>query len=127
MKRAKNCGWIALGCVCLSLGTVGLALPMLPTVPLYIATLFCFARSSNRLHRWFQKTSLHRKHLEPFLRTKALTLKSKIAVMASLTLLMEIGCFMMQGLLAAQLVLAAVWAFHVWYFTVRIKTLAANR
>ncbi|MFR3273597.1 MAG: DUF454 family protein [Slackia sp.] len=44
MKRAKNCGWIALGCVCLSLGTVGLALPVLPTVPLYIATLFCFAR-----------------------------------------------------------------------------------
>lgn len=33
----------------------------------------------------------------------------------------------MQGLLAAQLVLAAVWAFHIWYFTVRIKTLAANR
>lgn len=97
------------------------------TVPLYLATRFCFARGSNRLHRWFQKTSLHRKHLEPFVRTKALTLRNKLAVMTSLTLFMGIGCFMMQGLLAAQLVLAAVWAFHIWYFTVRIKTLAANR
>lgn len=97
------------------------------TVPLYLATRFCFARGSNRLHRWFQKTSLHRKHLEPFVRTKALTLRNKLAVMTSLTLFMGIGCFMMQGLLAAQLVLAAVWAFHIWYFTVCIKTLAANR
>ena len=106
MKRAKSCGWIALGCACLSLGTIGLVLPV---------------------HRWFQKTSPHRKQLEPFIRTKALTLRSKLAVMTSLTLFMGIGCFMMQGLLAAQLVLAAVWAFHIWYFTVRIKTLAANR
>ena len=93
------------------------------TVPLYLATRFCFARGSNRLHRWFQKTSLHRKHLEPFVRTKALTLRNKLAVMTSLTLFMGIGCFMMQGLLAAQL----VRAFHIWYFTVCIKTLAANR
>lgn len=127
MKRAKSCGLIALGCVCLSLGTIGLVLPVLPTAPLHLATLFCFARGSNRLHRWFQKTSLHRKHLEPFIRTKALTLRSKLAVTTSLTLFMGIGCFMMQGLLAAQLVLAAVWAFHIWYFTVRIKTLAASR
>lgn len=97
------------------------------TVPLYLATRFCFARGSNRLHRWFQKTSLHRKHLEPFVRTKALTLRNKLAVMTSLTLFMGIGCLMMQGLLAAQLVLAGVWAFHIWYFTVCIKTLAANR
>ena len=127
MKRAKSCGWITLGCARLSLSTIGLVLPVLPTVPLYLAMLFCFARGSNRLHRWFQKTSLHRKHLEPFVRTKALTLRNKLAVMTSLTLFMGTGCFMMQGLLAAQLVLAAVWAFHIWYFTVRIKTLAANR
>ena len=118
MKRAKSCDWITLRCARLSLSTIGLVLPVLPTVPLYLATRFCFARGSNRLHR---------KHLEPFVRTKALTLRNKLAVMTSLTLFMGIGCFMMQGLLAAQLVLAAVWAFHIWYFTVCIKTLAANR
>lgn len=36
--------WIALGFVCLGLGTVGIVLPLLPTVPFYMATLFCFAK-----------------------------------------------------------------------------------
>lgn len=125
MKRAKNCGWITLGCVCLLFGSIGLVLPVLPTVPLYLATLFCFARGSDRLHRWFRKTRLYAKHLEPFVRTRSLTLRSKLTVMASLTLFMGIGCYMMNGLIAAQLILGAVWVFHIWYFAVRIKTLTA--
>jgi uncharacterized membrane protein YbaN (DUF454 family) len=42
--------WIALGCVCLGLGTIGVVLPILPTVPFYMATVFCFAKGSERLH-----------------------------------------------------------------------------
>ena len=36
--------WLVLGCLCLGLGTVGIVLPILPTVPFYMATLFCFAK-----------------------------------------------------------------------------------
>ena len=42
---------IAVGCICLALDTVGIVLPILPTVPFYMATAFCFAKSSERLHR----------------------------------------------------------------------------
>lgn len=37
--------WIALGCACPGLGTIGVLLPILPTVPFYMATVFCFAKS----------------------------------------------------------------------------------
>lgn len=48
--------WTALGCVCLGLDTIGVALPILPTIPFYMATVFCFAKGSERLHNWFVST-----------------------------------------------------------------------
>ena len=56
--------WMALGILCLVLGTIGVVLPILPTVPFYMATVFCFAKGSKTLHDWFLGTSLYKKHLE---------------------------------------------------------------
>ena len=51
--------WLGAGVVAFAVGTVGIALPLLPTVPLYLLAAFCFARSrpewSERIHnhpRW---------------------------------------------------------------------------
>ena len=48
--------WILLGFISLFLGTIGIVLPILPTVPFYIATVYCFAKSSETLHNWFMHT-----------------------------------------------------------------------
>lgn len=42
--------WILLGFISLFLSTIGIVLPILPTVPFYIATVYCFAKSSETLH-----------------------------------------------------------------------------
>ena len=39
MKRLIKAFWIVLGFLCMVLGTVGIVLPILPTVPFYMATL----------------------------------------------------------------------------------------
>lgn len=44
--------WLVAGFVALALGLVGIALPLLPTVPFLILAAFSFARSSQRLHDW---------------------------------------------------------------------------
>lgn len=49
MKRAF---WVTCGCMCVALGTLGILLPLLPTVPFMLLAAFCFARSSPRLHDW---------------------------------------------------------------------------
>ena len=43
-KNPLRIFWIVLGFLCLGLGTVGVVLPILPTVPFYMATVFCFAK-----------------------------------------------------------------------------------
>ena len=46
--------WLAAGLTALAVGTVGIALPLLPTVPFYLLAAFCFTRSrpewAERLH-----------------------------------------------------------------------------
>lgn len=44
--------WMAFGLMSAGLGIVGAFLPLLPTVPLMLLAAFCFAKSSERLHRW---------------------------------------------------------------------------
>ena len=44
--------WALFGLLSVSLGVIGIVVPLLPTVPFILLAAFCFARSSERLHAW---------------------------------------------------------------------------
>ena len=76
----KRLIFLILGLICLALGTVGVFLPILPTVPFYMETVFCFSQSSQKLHDWFISTKLYKKHLQSFVEKKGMLLKTKISI-----------------------------------------------
>lgn len=119
----KKAFFIVLGCLSLGLGAVGAVLPILPTVPFLMLAAFCFAKSSEKLHNWFVSTKLYKKNLESFVQGKGMTMKTKIRIMVTVTILMSIGFIMMHAVPVGRIILGFVWIFHVMYFIFGIKTL----
>ena len=119
----KKAFFIVLGCLSLGLGAVGAVLPILPTAPFLMLAAFCFAKSSEKLHNWFISTKLYKKNLESFVQGKGMTVKTKIRIMVTVTILMSIGFIMMHAVTVGRIILGFVWLFHVLYFIFGIKTL----
>lgn len=121
----KRLVFLILGMICLALGTVGIFLPILPTVPFYLATVFCFSHSSQKLHDWFIGTNLYKKHLQSFVEKKGMFLKTKLTIITTVTLLMGFGFFMMarKGIWIPCIILTVVWLFHIIYFIFFVKTM----
>jgi len=124
--KVKQVVFIVLGCICLALGTVGVFLPILPTTPFFLLTVFFFANSSQKLHDWFVGTKLYKKHLESFVQKKGMTRRTKISILTSVTLLMGFGFFMMarKGIWVPCIILAVVWLAHLLFFLFGVKTMA---
>ena len=124
----KRLIFLILGLLCLTLGTIGVFLPILPTVPFYLATVFCFSQSSQKLHDWFIGTELYKKHLQSFVEKKGMLMKTKVSIITTVTLLMGFGFFMMarKGIWVPCIIIAVVWVCHVIYFVFGVKTIKAE-
>ena len=126
MKRIL---YIILGCVGVGLGAIGAVVPMLPAFPFLMLAAFCFARSSEKLDRWFKGTKLYQDNLADYVAGRGMTVKTKVRIMITVTLLMSIGFIMMglKGIVTGCIVLGCVWAFHIVYFIWGVKTISATK
>ena len=88
---------------------------------------FCFARSSERVDRWFKGTKLYQENLKDFAAGKGMTARTKVRIMVTVTLLMTVALVTMgvKGIVAGCVVLGFIWAFHMVYFIWFVKTIPA--
>lgn len=77
--------WLAAGIVAFATGTVGIALPILPTVPFYLLAAVCFSRS----HPVWERRLLEHPHWGPPIRRwrerKAISRKAKLSAIGAMS------------------------------------------
>jgi len=56
-RTVKKVIWLSLGSLFLLLTIIGLLLPVIPQLPFFLLSVFCFMRSSSRFNAW-----MHRQH-----------------------------------------------------------------
>lgn len=115
---------IIVGCLGVGLGAVGAVLPVMPAFPFLLLAAVCFAKSSERLDRWFRGTKLYKNDLESFVKGQGMTRRTKIKVMITVTLLMSVGFVVMfsRQIYVTCMILGGVWLFHIVYFLFFVKT-----
>ncbi len=108
----------------MGLGAVGAILPVMPAFPFLLLAAVCFAKSSERLDRWFRSTKLYKNDLESFVKSHGMMRGTKIKVMIMVTLLMSIGFAIMfsREIYIPCMILGVVWLFHIVYFLFFVKT-----
>lgn len=114
--------FLSIGAISFVLGTIGIVIPLFPTIPFYMLTVFCFARGSERFHKMFLASSLYQMTVGNYKRDKALTLRTKLTILGFLTIIMAIGAYFSQDWPIALILMGLVWIGHVIAFAFFIKT-----
>jgi hypothetical protein len=114
--------WIIAGFLSLGVGVLGVALPILPTTPFVIVSVFCFAKGSKRLHAWLLSTKLYQKHVKRFHETRAMTLKSKIVILGFASSMLLAGFYFSKNIYARIIIMALI-CIKYYVFIFKIKTI----
>ena len=109
------CGFAALG-----LGTAGIFLPIIPTVPLYLLASFCFTKSSTRYEKWLKNTRIYKERVYFFDKHRAITLKSQISILLFVSSVLALTC-LIAGKIAVTIVLPVSSAIQYAYFILKVR------
>lgn len=83
-RRLLDPIWVALGCTAVTLGVLGIFLPLLPTTPFLLLAAACFARGSPRMNRWLHTHPWFGDYLTRFEQERAVPLKVKVLALGSM-------------------------------------------
>ena len=122
MSKVKKGIYICIGLVAFALGAIGVILPILPTTPFLLLASFCFAKGSERFNTWFINTKVYKKHLESFVKERAMTLKQKVILLAFADTMIAIPLITVD-VLPMRITLIALILFKLYYFIFKIKTI----
>ena len=77
---------IASGTLCVALGILGIFVPVLPTTPFLLLAAFCYARSSERFHRWLLGNHWFGQYIKNYQQGRGIPLRDKILTLIVLWL-----------------------------------------
>ena len=123
MNKAKKYFYITLGFLALGIGLIGVILPILPTTPFLLVTSFCFARGSERFHTWFTNSNIYKKHLESFVKERAMTLKQKVVLLSFVNFMLDFPLILVD-VLPMRITIIVLIIIKLYYFTFKVRTIS---
>ncbi len=79
--RLRRILLLTAGSIFLTLGMVGIVVPVLPTTPFLILAAICYGRSSERCYRWLLTNRVFGRHLDGYLHGRGVSWKVKMGAL----------------------------------------------
>lgn len=93
-NNLKKYIFIILGSLFLTLGIIGIFLPVLPTTPFLLLTSFFYLKSSKRLHNWLINHKVFGEYIYNYITYKGVKKKDKIKSLILLYLTLSISFYL---------------------------------
>ena len=115
------------GSLSVFLGTLGIYLPLLPTVPLYLLASFAFLNSSDKLYHRFRQSKLYRKYLSRYLDAGGLSKKGKIYLILFVTLQIAVAAFLVRNSMIGLSLLGLLYLGFLLSILFIVKTISYKK
>lgn len=109
---------MVLGTLFMVLGLIGVVLPILPTTPLLLLTVYFYAKGSKRFHDWFVSTWLYKRYLGEFVRTKSMTWRGKWRLMLLVDTMLLISFLTINVIALRVLIVVLVIIKYLYFFAI---------
>ncbi len=93
MKKIKTFLLISVGCLSFVLGAVGSFLPLLPTTPFLLLSLYCFTQSSEKFNKWLKSTKIYQEYVGEFLKHRSFTIEKKVKMLIGVYIMVGISIY----------------------------------
>ena len=113
---------IILSFITLGVGLVGVILPVLPTTPFILLSLFLLSKSSPKYHNWLIETRFYKNHIESFHKNQSMTFKQKWTLLIIVDIFLLISFIQINSIIIKVLVIVLFIAKH-YYFKKYIKVI----
>ncbi len=81
------------GTLSVTLGLIGVFLPILPTTPFLLLAAFCYAKSSHRFYYWLVNNRLFGKYIKDYREKRGVPLKVKVFAISFLWITILVSAF----------------------------------
>jgi len=122
VERFKKLIFVIVGFIAFACAVIGVVLPILPTTPFLLLASFCFVRGSEKFDKWFKETKIYKKHLETFVRERAMTLKQKLSILLFADIMIAFPLIILKSI-PVKIILILVILCKYYYFIFKIKTI----
>jgi len=124
LKRALLRKWVlvTVGTIAVTLGVIGIFLPLVPTTPFLLLSAACFVRSSERLYTWLIHHKWFGDYIRHYREHRAITLRAKVVILVMLWGVMGYTAFGVVTVWWVRALLAVV-AVGVTIHILHLKTL----